>query len=77
MSTHAYNINIDLITVNDNFEEMDIQYCGGTLGIKYNGTLDTLSEVYLSLNEIWLLRNFFSHIYKCEKEIENVNANRV
>ena len=77
MSTHAYNINIDLITVNDNFEEMDIQYCGGTLGIKYNGTLDTLSEVYLSLNEIWLLRNFFSHIYECEKEIENVNANRV
>jgi|19_taG_2_1085344.scaffolds.fasta_scaffold10277_3 hypothetical protein len=77
MSTHAYNINIDLITVNDNFEEMDIQYCGGTLGIKYNGTLDTLSEVYLSLNEIRLLRNFFSHIYECEKEIENVNANRV
>ena len=77
MSTHAYNINIDLITVNDNFEEMDIQYCGGTLGIKYNDTLDTFSEVYLSLNEIRLLRNFFSHIYECEKEIENVNANRV
>jgi|TARA_Y100000310_G_scaffold316441_1_gene368174 hypothetical protein len=68
MSEIMYNININRITGSDNLEEMDILYCNGTLGIKYDDKIDTLTEINISLDKLQLLKSFFAHVYECELE---------
>jgi hypothetical protein len=74
MSTHAYDINLEIID-NPEIDQMSVNFCGDTLAIEY-GREDSRTETYISLDEIRLLRNFFAHVYECEKEADEENDYR-